>query len=84
MFACFLIFEFRNLGLFFGIIWIVLISMDQMILGYSALNHVIYGITIGVWISCTILYLIDYDMQITRHFQKLIRGRELPHQSANN
>lgn len=84
MFACFLIFEFRKLGLFFGIIWIILLALDQMILGYSALNHVIFGISIGIWISCTILYLLDYDMQVTRHFQKLIRGRYLSDQSANN
>ena len=30
---------------------------------------------IGFWLASTIIFILDYQQRITRHFQKLIRGR---------
>lgn len=30
---------------------------------------------IGFWLASTIIFILDYQLRITRHFQKLIRGR---------
>ena len=30
---------------------------------------------IGFWLASTIIFILDFQLRVTRHFQKLIRGR---------
>ena len=80
MFATFLVYEHKVYGFVFGLLAVMLFSLDRLILGVNTFNQVIFGLQIGIWISCTILYTIDYKLRITRHFQKMIRGRSIEFQ----
>lgn len=54
-----------------------MISLARLFLGVNSLNQIIYGISLGINLACTVFYVFDYKRNITRHFQKVIRGRIL-------
>ena len=81
LFASLLIYEFKGPGIVLGLAWVSMISWARLLLGVNTLNQIIYGITLGINISCTIFYVFDYKRNVTRHFQKVIRGRFLEEKS---
>lgn len=80
--ASLLIYEFKGPGVALGLAWVSMISWARLLLGVNSLNQIIYGITIGINASCTVFYVFDYKRNVTRHFQKVIRGRKLEEKSV--
>ena len=68
MFASFWAYEFKQYGIVFGFIAVVFFSLGRLILGVNTLNQVIFGLSIGFWLSYMILFTVDYKLRITRHF----------------
>ena len=75
IFASLLIHEFKNYGVGLGSFWIMIIAYMRLALALNTLNQIIFGITIGIWLSCFVFFIINFDNKQTFHFQMVIRGR---------
>lgn len=76
-FTGFLVFEFKYPGLVGGIFWSLIIAYIRLVIGANTLNQIFFGVSIGIWICCLVFFLINFDKQMTTHFQMIIRGRVL-------
>lgn len=84
MMASLLIYEYKFKGVFLGLIWVIAISFSRLLLGVNTVNQIIFGISIGIWLSVNTFYVFDYKKSLTRHFQKIIRGRYLDENDISN
>ena len=75
IFTSFLTYHARFPGFLIGVFWTIVMSLNNLYCGITSLNSILFGLQIGIWISCTIFYIFDFERRIQRHFQKLIRGQ---------
>ena len=75
IFAGLLTMEFRSYGIGFGTFWILIIGYMRLALALNTLNQIIFGITIGIWLSCFVFFIINFNNIQTFHFQLVFRGR---------
>lgn len=75
IFSAFLIFEYKHWGFGFGSFWILIIGFMRLALGLNTLNQLIFGLTIGIWLSFFVFFIINFDNNQAYHFQLVIRGR---------
>lgn len=59
---------------FLSILWIMLQSCSPLFLGINSLSQVLLGLQLGFWISFFMKDVLDYDKNLSHHFQKIIRG----------
>ena len=65
----------KLLMLILAVFWIVLTSLNCIILGSNSLDQIAFGLTVGLLIASIITLILNNQKRITRHFQKIIRGR---------
>lgn len=60
-----------------GILWLILQSVNPLIIGINTLSQILFGIQIGLWIVFTFREIIDREEILTSHFRGIIRGRKV-------
>jgi len=73
--AAFFVYEFKHWGLGFGLIYMAIIGYMRLALGLNTLNQILFGTTIGIWLSCFVFHIINFNNNQTFHFQLVTRGR---------
>ena len=68
IFASLVIKEKQTYGTFFAFLWSSFVFAACLILGTNTLNQIIFGLSLGFWISCTIIFIVDHQSRVTRHF----------------
>ena len=58
-----------------AVLWVLLTSLNCIILGSNSLDQIIFGLSTGLLITSIITFILNKQKRISRHFQKLIRGR---------
>jgi hypothetical protein len=67
---------FKFIKLFMAILWVLITSLNCIILGSNTLNQITFGLTTGFLIASIITFVLNKQKRISRHFQKLVRGRQ--------
>ena len=64
IFTSFLTYHAKIPGFLLGLIWIIVVSMNNLTSGITSVNQILFGLQIGIWVSCTIFYIFDFERRI--------------------
>ena len=61
VFTAFLTYHAKYYGFTFGACWTILMSLSNLTSGITSVNQILFGLQLGVWLSCTLFYIFDFD-----------------------